>query len=235
MLFSKCQGNDAVCYTKPLDSLKSWNDCFFWVDTFAFPTSFSWNTSKSTSKDPFPKSSQYNAEHYATLVAYPAPFHKYQEPFLYLIGISHNYTLDKDTYPQFLHDNNEEMYLLSFIQTADPTKVRIGERQRAEVSPARASSELEASVDKLFDKGGSGSHTEQGDSVSGRHGVSVQQVSETEEIVAKDAAPVQPRRQRKRKTVVSDAGEPSHPPKKLREDHITSTRPSVTGKSRSAL
>ncbi|GKD72662.1 hypothetical protein Tco_1330944, partial [Tanacetum coccineum] len=103
------------------------------------------------------------------------------------------------------------------------------------VSPARASSELEASVDKLFDKGGSGSHTEQGDSVSGRHGVSVQQVSETEEIVAKDAAPVQPRRQRKRKTVVSDAGEPSHPPKKLREDHITSTRPSVTGKSRSAL
>ncbi|GJZ82050.1 hypothetical protein Tco_0647044, partial [Tanacetum coccineum] len=192
MSFSKRQGNDAVCYTKPLDSLKSWNDRFFWVDAFACPASFPWNTSK-------------------------------------------------------------KMDLLSFIQTADPTKVQIGERQRAEgepklldttvgrvvlllpVAPARASSELEASVDKLFYEGGSGSHAEQGDSVSGGHGVGVPQVSETAEIVAEDAAPVQPRRQRKRKTVVSDADEPSHPPKKLREDHGTSTGPSVAGKSRSAL
>ncbi|GKD10616.1 hypothetical protein Tco_1190301 [Tanacetum coccineum] len=128
-----------------------------------------------------------------------------------------------------------------------------GERQRAEgepklldttvgrvvsllpVSPARASSELEASVEKLFDEGGSGSHTERGDSVSGGHGVDIPQVSVTAEIVAEDAAPVQPKRQRKRKTVVYDAGEPSHPPKKLREDHGTSTGPSVAGKSKSAL
>ncbi|GKA48451.1 zinc finger, CCHC-type containing protein [Tanacetum coccineum] len=107
MSFSKRQGNDVVCYTKPLDSLKSWNDRFFWVDAFACPASFSWNTSKSMSKDPFPKSSQYNAEHYATLVAYLAPFHKYPEPFLCLIGISRNYTLDEDTYLQFLCDKNE--------------------------------------------------------------------------------------------------------------------------------
>ncbi|GJV84458.1 hypothetical protein Tco_1524356 [Tanacetum coccineum] len=253
MSFSKRQGNDAVCYTKPLDSLKSWNDRFFWVDAFACPASFPWNTSKSASKDPFPKSSQYNAEHYATLVAYPAPFHKYPEPFLCLIGISRNYTLDEDTYPQFLRDNDEEMDLLSFIRTADPTKVRVGERQRAEgepklldttvgrvvpllpVAPARASSELEASVDKLFDEGGGGSHVEQGDSASGGHSIGIPQVSETTKIVAEDATPVQPRRQRKRKTIVSDVGEPAHPPKKLREDHRTSTGPSVAGKSKSAL
>ncbi|GJQ95044.1 hypothetical protein Tco_0006183 [Tanacetum coccineum] len=72
----------------------------------------------------------------------------------------------------------EEMDLLSFIRTADPTKVRVGERQRAEgepklldttvgrvvlllpVAPARSLSELEASVDKLFDKGGSGGQME---------------------------------------------------------------------------
>ncbi|GKA22586.1 hypothetical protein Tco_0708548 [Tanacetum coccineum] len=219
MSFSKRQGNNAVYYTKPLDSLKSWNDRFFWVDAFACLAAFPWNTSKSASKDPFPKSSQYNVEHYATLVAYPAPFHKYPEPFLCLIGISRNYTLDEDTYPKFMRDNNEEMDLLSFIQTADPTKVRVGERQRAEgepklldttvgrlvpllpVAPTRALSELEASVYKLFKEGGSGSHAEQGDSVSGRHGVGVSQVSETAEIAAKDSAPVQPRRQRKRKTV----------------------------------
>ncbi|GKG53552.1 hypothetical protein Tco_0554952, partial [Tanacetum coccineum] len=62
------------------------------------------------------------------------------------------------------------MDLLSFIQTTDPIKVRVGERQRAEdeprlldttvgrvvpllpIAPARAESELD--VDKLFDKGG---------------------------------------------------------------------------------
>ncbi|GJV04376.1 hypothetical protein Tco_1337945 [Tanacetum coccineum] len=234
-------------------SLKSWNDRFFWVDAFACPSSFPWNTSKSASKDPFPKPSQYNAEHYATLVAYLAPFHKYPEPFLCLIGISRNYTLDEDTYPQFLRDNDEEIDLLSFIRTVDLTKVRVGERQRAEgepnllditvrrvvlllpVAPARASSELEASVDKLFDEGGSDNHTERGDFVSGGHSVDIPQVSVTAKIVAEDAAPVQPKRQRKRKTVVSDAGEPSHPPKKLREDHGTSTGPSVAGKSKSAL
>ncbi|GKE20115.1 hypothetical protein Tco_1431627 [Tanacetum coccineum] len=192
------------------------------------------NTSKSVSKDPFPKSSQYNAEHYATLVAYPAPFHKYPESFLFLIRIS-------------------QMDLLSFIQTADPTKVRVGERQCAKgepklldttvgcvvpllpVAPGRASSELEESVDKHFDEGGSGGQAEQGDSMSCGHGVGILQVSETAETVAEEAAPVQPKHQRKRKTIISDACGPSHPPKKLREDHGTSTGPSVAGKSRFGL
>ncbi|GKF24935.1 hypothetical protein Tco_0080829, partial [Tanacetum coccineum] len=44
-------------------------------------------------------------------------------------------------------------------------------------------------------------------------------------------APLQPRRQRKHKTVVVDAGEPSHPAKKLRDDHGASNGPSVAGKS----
>ncbi|GKB13476.1 hypothetical protein Tco_0847399 [Tanacetum coccineum] len=200
MSFSKGQGNDTVCYTKPLDSLKSWNDQFFWVDAFAFPASFPWNTSKSMSKDPFPKSFNFNAEHYATLVAMPAPFYKYLEPFICLIGIS-------------------QMDLLSFIRTADPTKVRVGERQRAEdepklldttvgrivpllpVTPACSKSELEDSVDKLFDKGGSDDQAKQGNSADGGQGVGIQFVSEAAEVVAEDVASLQPRRQKKRKTV----------------------------------
>ncbi|GJY72489.1 hypothetical protein Tco_0476192 [Tanacetum coccineum] len=152
--FSKRPGNNVTCYTKPLDSLKSWNDRFFWVDAFACPVSFPWNTSTTASKDPFPKSSHYNAEHYDTLVAYPASFHKYPEPFLCLVGISR-----RD--------------LFAFIRTTDPTKVRIGERQRGKDKPklldttvgrtvpllsvahARAESELDASVDRLFDEEGS--------------------------------------------------------------------------------
>ncbi|GJZ69276.1 hypothetical protein Tco_0632826 [Tanacetum coccineum] len=218
MSFSKRQENDAVCYTKPLDLLKSWNDRFFWVDAFACPASFSWNTSKSVSKNPFPKSSQYNAEHYATLIAYP-----------------------------FLHKNDEGGCSLV------PTKVRVGERQHAEdepklldttvgrdvpllpVAPARGESELEDSVDKLFDEGGSDDQAEQGDSASGGQGVGIQFVSEAAEVVAEDVAPLQPRRQKKWKTVVVDAGEPSHTAKKLRDDHDASTGPSVVGKSKSAL
>ncbi|GJV22383.1 hypothetical protein Tco_1371403 [Tanacetum coccineum] len=234
MSFSKRQGNDAVCYTKPLDSLKSWNDHFFWVDAFACPASFPWNTSKSVSNDPFPKSSEFNAEHYATLVAYPASFHKYPEPFLCLVGIS-------------------QMDLLSFIQTVDPTKVRVGERQRAEdeprlldttvgrvvlllpITPARAEIKLDASVDKLFDEGGNGNQAEQGDSASGGHDVGIQLVSEVAETVVEDVAHVQLRRQRKRKTIVFYAGGPFHPPKKLRGDHGTLSKASIGGKSRFAV
>nr|GFB60293.1 hypothetical protein [Tanacetum cinerariifolium] len=73
---------------------------------------------------------------------------------------------------------NKRQDLLSFIRTVYPTKVRIGERQRDEdepkllettvwrvvsllsVAPDRSSSELKASVDKLFDEGGSGEQAE---------------------------------------------------------------------------
>ncbi|GJY81600.1 hypothetical protein Tco_0494351 [Tanacetum coccineum] len=240
LILSKCPGNDAVCYTKPLDSLKNWNDRFFWVDAFACPASFPWNTSKSVPKDPFPKSSEFNAEHYATLVAHPALFHKYPEPFLCLVGISRYYTLDENTYPQFLHDDDEEMDLISFIRTADPTKVRIGERQHSKdepklldttvgrtvpllpVAPVHAESNLDASVDRLFDEGGSGTETEHGDSVGGggdEQDIIIQPVITVVTTAVGDVIPLQPRRPKKRKTTISDADGSSHPPKKLREDH----------------
>nr|GEV80817.1 hypothetical protein [Tanacetum cinerariifolium] len=243
MSFSKRPGSDVVCYTKPLDSLKNWNDRFFWVDGFACPASFPWNNSKGVSKDPFPKSFEFNAKHFATLVALLAPFHKYLKPFLCLVGISRYYTLDEDAYPEFLGDNDEEMDLLAFIRTADPTKVRVAERQRVEneprllestvgrvvsllpITPARASSELEASVDKLFDERASGDG----------QGADIQPVVVTTDTIVEDVAPLQPRRQRKRKTDVADAGGPSHPPKKLREDYGALGGASTAGKSMSAV
>nr|GEW10593.1 hypothetical protein [Tanacetum cinerariifolium] len=115
------------------------------------------------------------------------------------------------------------MDLLSFIWTADPTKVRIGERERDEgkpkllettvgsvvpllpVTPDRSSGELEASVDKLFDEGGSGEQADQGDSAGGGHGVGVQLVDVSAETVAEDVAPAELQRRKKRKTKVVDA------------------------------
>nr|GFA46966.1 hypothetical protein [Tanacetum cinerariifolium] len=68
---------------------------------------------KGVPKDPFPKSSEFNAEHFATLVALPAPFHKYPELFLCLVGITRYYTLDEDAYPEFLGDNEEGGFAIS--------------------------------------------------------------------------------------------------------------------------
>ncbi|GJU19379.1 hypothetical protein Tco_1152721 [Tanacetum coccineum] len=86
---------------------------------------------------------------------------------------------------------------------------------------------LKASVDKLFDEGGSENQTEQGDSAGGRGGVDIQPIVETTGIVTEAVAHVQPKHQRKRKSMIADTGEPLHPPKKLREDHGTPSGASV--------
>ncbi|GJZ27502.1 hypothetical protein Tco_0571755 [Tanacetum coccineum] len=97
-----------------------------------------------------------------------------------------------------------EMDLLYFVRTADPTKVRIGERQRGEDEPklldttvgrvvsllpvalARGESELKDSVDRLFDEEGNDGPAEQGDSASGGQGVGIQPVSEAAETNIED-------------------------------------------------
>ncbi|GJV12823.1 hypothetical protein Tco_1354364 [Tanacetum coccineum] len=65
--------NAATCYTKPLDSLKNWNDHFFWVDDFDCPASFSWHIAKNVTWDPAPVVADFNAQDYTTLVAHPVP------------------------------------------------------------------------------------------------------------------------------------------------------------------
>ncbi|GJS93901.1 hypothetical protein Tco_0800869, partial [Tanacetum coccineum] len=62
------------------------------------------------------------------------------------------------------------------------------------VTPDRGASELEASVDKLFDEDGSGNQTEQGDSAGGGGGVIIQPTVETTDVVIEVVAPVQPKR-----------------------------------------
>nr|GEV40966.1 hypothetical protein [Tanacetum cinerariifolium] len=101
------------------------------------------------------------------------------------------------------------MDLLSFIRTADPTKVRVAERQHVENEP------------RLLE------------STFGR--TDIQPIVATTDTIVEDVAPLQPRRQRKRKTIVVDASGHSHPPKKLREDYGALGGPSTTGKSRSAV
>nr|GEW34842.1 hypothetical protein [Tanacetum cinerariifolium] len=61
MSFSKRLGkNTPQCYTKPLDSLKNWNNRFFWVDERVFPTVVDWRTN--APKDGMPITGMYSAE-----------------------------------------------------------------------------------------------------------------------------------------------------------------------------
>ncbi|GJS56930.1 hypothetical protein Tco_0651714 [Tanacetum coccineum] len=117
MSFSKRSENAQVCYTKPLNSLKNWNDHFFWVDASILPLVIPWHINKTLKKDPPSLPTEYNTDVCDYLATNHAPFKKFQEPFLCFLGLSRYYTLD------------EEMDLFAFIQHADPTKVRIGERE----------------------------------------------------------------------------------------------------------
>ncbi|GKA52191.1 hypothetical protein Tco_0745387 [Tanacetum coccineum] len=102
--FSKRPGkNTPQCYTKPLDSLKNWNNRFFWVDERVFPTTVAWRTS--APKDSMPLEGTYSVEDVAILNARRTPIQKQPETLLCLVGLSRRYFLGDDVYPIFLHDD----------------------------------------------------------------------------------------------------------------------------------
>ncbi|GJZ84526.1 hypothetical protein Tco_0649865 [Tanacetum coccineum] len=201
--------------------------------------------SKTLKKDSFPKPSQYNAEVYDFLRTHTAPFWKFPKPFLFWVGISCYYELDKNNYPYFLDDNNEAaMDLFSFIHHADPTKVRVGVMEKAghQVSlleatrervvplsplvPVNATSSegnMTESIDRLFD--------EANDAEKEHFTGGGEYVALTEAIVEpvyEDVAE-KPRRLKKKRKAAGDASGSTLPSKKLRDDYGTSaTVPLVT-------
>ncbi|GKC65657.1 hypothetical protein Tco_1098255 [Tanacetum coccineum] len=77
---------------------------------------------------------------------------------------------------------------------------------------------------------------EQGDSAAGSgHGVEIELVTAVEDTTAENVAVERPRRQRKRRPTVEDARDSSYLPKKLRENHGTSSGIVIGGKSPSVL
>ncbi|GKC69195.1 hypothetical protein Tco_1115078, partial [Tanacetum coccineum] len=66
MSFAKRPGKDTPqCYVKPLDSLKNWNNRFFWVDERVFPTPVAWRSS--APRDNKPTADSYSEADVATL------------------------------------------------------------------------------------------------------------------------------------------------------------------------
>nr|GEW75986.1 transposase (putative), gypsy type [Tanacetum cinerariifolium] len=130
MSFCKRPGkNTPQCYTKPLDSLKNWNNRFFWVDECVFPTVVEWRTN--ASKDGMPVSDTNSVEAVRVLDTHRTPIQKQPEALLCLVGISRRYYLGDDVYPTFHYDDDREMDLFSLIRAPNPTKVKTGSRPRA--------------------------------------------------------------------------------------------------------
>nr|GEV65870.1 transposase (putative), gypsy type [Tanacetum cinerariifolium] len=97
MSFNKRPGkNTPQCYTKPLDSLKNWNNRFFWVDECVFPTAVEWRTN--ASKDGMSASGTYSVEAVRVLDKHRTPIQKQPEALLCLVGISRRYYLGDDVY-----------------------------------------------------------------------------------------------------------------------------------------
>ncbi|GKA84327.1 hypothetical protein Tco_0805922 [Tanacetum coccineum] len=73
MSFAKCPGKDTPqCYVKPLDSLKNWNNRFFWIDERVFPPPVDWRTS--APQDEKLSENQYSAEDVAILNSHRTMF-----------------------------------------------------------------------------------------------------------------------------------------------------------------
>ncbi|GJW60171.1 gypsy type transposase [Tanacetum coccineum] len=242
--------NVRACYSKNLDSVKNWNDHFFWVDEFVVPANarFGWFSGTNIVKDRAPTISEYNVEHANTLIAQASPFLRFPKEFLCWVGISRNYLLNKDTYPRFEYENGEEMDLNAFIRTADPRKVRIVERERAEnerpivtvakhrimtlllTSVVCPSGELSASIEREFvgDASGSGGGDQEIASVGGHDNVEPI-VPTTDNVVAETEAPGPKRSKKKRVTRGSESTPAaSHPPKRLRADYVTPPKSGTT-------
>nr|GEV79769.1 hypothetical protein [Tanacetum cinerariifolium] len=105
MSFGKRPGkNTPQCYTKPLDSLKNWNNRFFWVDERIFPTVMEWRTN--SPKDKMPSADSYFEADVTTWNTHCTPIQKQPKALLCLVGLSQSYFLRDDVYPTFLYDDD---------------------------------------------------------------------------------------------------------------------------------
>ncbi|GJY58319.1 hypothetical protein Tco_0458211 [Tanacetum coccineum] len=115
---------------KPPDSIKNWPDHFFWVDAKVFPIPVSLYVGGTLEKDPAPHLTARQEQTVRLLENNKAPFRRYPECFLCLVGLSPYYPFDENTYPAFERPDGTDMGLLDFIKTADPRKVQAVEVQK---------------------------------------------------------------------------------------------------------
>ncbi|GJZ58456.1 hypothetical protein Tco_0613950 [Tanacetum coccineum] len=130
--FAKRSLSAPSCLSKPPDSIKNWADHFFWVDSKVFPISVPLYMGGVLEKDPAPHLTARQEQAVQVLSTNKAPFRRYPECFLVLVGLSPYYPFDENTYPAFERPDKTDMGLLDYIRTADPRKVQAVEVQKGE-------------------------------------------------------------------------------------------------------
>nr|GEV90053.1 hypothetical protein [Tanacetum cinerariifolium] len=120
------------CYTKPLDSLKNWNNRFFWVDERVFPTIVDWRTS--APKDGMPAENTYSSEAVRVLDTHRTPIQKHSEALFCLVGLSRRYYLGDEVYPTFLHDDDMGGSSLDFANE-NPSQQSTGPEDQETAAP----------------------------------------------------------------------------------------------------
>ncbi|GJS11127.1 hypothetical protein Tco_0367923 [Tanacetum coccineum] len=83
-------------------------------------------------KDPAPHLTARQEQSVQVLSSNKAPFWRYPECFLALVGLSPYYPFGENTYPAFERPDRTDMGLLDYIRTADPRKVQAVEVQKGE-------------------------------------------------------------------------------------------------------
>ncbi|GKC40627.1 hypothetical protein Tco_1053011, partial [Tanacetum coccineum] len=79
----------------------------FYVDASVFPSFIPWYIKKTLARDLSPTVTEFSTEACDFLATHPAPFQKFSEPFLCLVGLSRYYDLDDNVYLTFLTDPGE--------------------------------------------------------------------------------------------------------------------------------
>ncbi|GKB76874.1 hypothetical protein Tco_0943769 [Tanacetum coccineum] len=130
--FAKRSLSAPSCLSKPPYSIKNWADHFFWVDSRVFPISVTLYTGGVLEKDPTPHLTARQEQAIQFLSSNKAPFRRYPECFLALVGLSPYYPFGENTYPAFERPDRTDMGLLDYIRTADPRKVQAMEVQKRE-------------------------------------------------------------------------------------------------------
>ncbi|GJX86440.1 hypothetical protein Tco_0337214 [Tanacetum coccineum] len=103
--FAKRSTSAPSCFSKPPDSIKNWADHFFWVDSCVFLISVSLYTGGILEKDSAPHLTACQEQTVKLLESHKAPFRRYPECFLCLVGLSPYYPFDENSYLVFEYPN----------------------------------------------------------------------------------------------------------------------------------
>ncbi|GJX78140.1 hypothetical protein Tco_0324951, partial [Tanacetum coccineum] len=108
-----------------------WNDYFLWIDASICPIYIPWYSDVSVRRDPLPSNNLVDFVLLEKLDNNRNIIRRYPETFLCLVGLSRSFD-DPIVHPALLNSDESDMGLLDFVKSADPFKVKTGERTLAE-------------------------------------------------------------------------------------------------------